>query len=266
MKKILTMIMKIIGVLFLILVLFIGGVALTLEARLPTSTVAVKPMSQSPITSGSSSVLIFGATRNTGLMVAQLLKARGDNVTAFVRPTSNVADLEKLGIDRVVGDAMDIETVRAAFVDREYEAVLTTIGCISCDPPPDYQANANVIQAAKEAGVNRLVLVTSIGAGDSLDATPALSQFALARTLPLKTHAEEDLHASGLDYTIIRPGGLRSGRRTGNGVLSEDRKTFGFIFREDLSELIVSVLDDSAAIGKTFAAVDANRRFPWDNE
>ena len=260
------MILKIIGVFFLILVLFIGGVALTLEARLPTSTVAVKPMSQSPLTSDSSSILIFGATRNTGLMVARLLDARGDNVTAFVRPTSNIADLEKLGVDRVVGDAMDIETVRAAFVGREYAAVLTTIGCISCDPPSDYQANANVIQAAKEAGVERLVLVTTIGAGDSYDAAAALSQWALASTLPLKTHAEEDLRVSGLAYTIIRPGGLRSGRRTGNGVLSEDRNAFGFIFREDLSELIVLVFDDPTMIGKTLAAVDANRRFPWDNE
>jgi len=260
------MFLKIIGILLLALVLLIGGVALTLEARLPTSTVAVKPISQSPITGGSSSILIFGATRNTGLMVARLLTARGDRVTAFVRPTSKIADLEELGVDRVVGDAMDIETVRAAFVDRQYEAVLTTIGCISCDPPSDYQANTNVIQAAKEAGVERLVLVTSIGAGDSLDATPALSRFALARTLPLKTHAEEDLRASGLDYTIVRPGGLRSGRRTGNGVLSEDRNAFGFIFREDLSELIVSVLDDPATIGKTLAAVDANRRFPWAND
>jgi len=246
-------------------VLLIGGIALTLEARLPTSTVAVKPMSQSPITGDSTSILIFGATRNTGLMVTRLLKARGDRVTAFVRPTSNIADLEKLGVDRVVGDAMDIETVRAAFINREYAAVLTTIGCLSCDPPPDYQANANVIQAAKEAGVARLVFVTTIGAGDSLNATPALSKFALARILPLKTHAEGELRASGLDYTIVRPGGLRSGRRTGNGVLSEDRNTFGFIFREDLSELIVSVLDDPITIGKTLAAVDANRRFPWAN-
>ncbi len=84
--------------------------------------------------------------------------------------------------------------------------------------------------------------------------------------LPLKTRAEEELRASGLDYTIIRPGGLRSGRQTGNGVLSEDREAYGYIFREDLSELLVSVLDDESTIGKTLAAVDANRRFPWDND
>jgi uncharacterized protein YbjT (DUF2867 family) len=259
-------ILKIIGVLFLILVLVLGGIALTLEARLPTSTVAVKPMLLMPATSDSTSILIFGATRNTGLMVARLLEARGDNVTAFVRPTSNTTDLETIDVDMVVGDAMDIETVRAAFVGREYAAVLTTIACLSCDPPPDYQGNANIIKAAKEAGVRRLVLITTIGAGDSNAAMPALSKRVLAKLLPLKTRAEESLRASGLDYTIIRPGGLRSGRKTGNGVLSEDRNTFGYIFREDLSELIVSVLDDRSTIGRTLAAIDANRRFPWDND
>jgi len=258
--------LKIIGILILILVLILGGIGLTLEARLPTSTVAVKPMLLMPTTSDSTSILIFGATRNTGLMVARLLASRGDNVTAFVRPTSNTADLETIDVDMVVGDAMDIETVRAAFVDRDYTAVVTMIGCLPCDPPPDYQGNANIIKAAEEAGVRRLVLITTIGAGDSNAATPALSKRVLAKMLPLKTRAEESLRASGLDYTIIRPGGLRSGRQTGNGVLSEDRNAFGYIFREDLSELIVSVLDDPGTIGRTLAAVDANRRFPWDND
>ncbi len=258
--------LKLVGALILALLLVIGGVALTLEAKLPTSTVALQPMSSSPITSDSTSILIFGATRNTGLMVASLLDARGDNVTAFVRPTSNVTELEKLGVERVVGDAMDLETVRAAFVGHNYQAVLTTIGCLPCEPPVDYQANANVIKAAKEAGVRRLVLVTTIGAGDSFAATPALSARVLARILPLKTRVEDDLRASGLDYTIIRPGGLRSGRQTGNGVLSEDTDVFGFIFREDLAELLVSVFDDRSTIGKTLAAVDSSRRFPWDND
>ncbi len=259
------MILKIFGALLLVLVLAIGGLALTLEANLPTDKFDVEPMSQQPLTSGSKSILIFGATRNTGLMVAQLLETRGDNVTAFVRPTSDTGELQNIDANLVIGDAMDLATVRAAFVGRDYEAVLTTIGCLSCEPPSDYQGNANIIQAAKEAGVRRVVLVTTIGAGDSSESMPGLSAFFLAKTLPLKTYAENDLRASGLDYTIVRPGGLRSGIHTGNSVLSEDRSVFGYIFREDLAELLVSVLDDRSTIGKTFAAVDANRRFPWDD-
>jgi len=259
-------ILKVIGVFVLIIALFVGGVALTLEAKLPTSTLDMQPLSQTPTTNDSTSLLIFGATRNTGLMVARLFKARGDKVTAFVRSTSNTADLETIDVDMVVGDAMDIETVRAAFATRNYAAVLTTVGCLACNPSPDYQANANIIAVAKEAGVQRVVLVTMIGAGNSYTAIPALSTRIMAKIIPLKTQAEDELRASGLDYTIIRPGGLRSGGRTGNGVLSEDLNAFGHIYREDLSELLVAVLDDRSMIGKTLAAVDPNRRYPWDSK
>ncbi len=262
----LRLILKIIGGLFLLLVLLIGGLALTLHAHPPPSLFAIQANATGQPASDDSSILIFGGTRNTGLMVARLLTERGDRVTAFVRPTSDRVALEELGVNFVVGDAMDIETVEAAFSTGKYRAVLTTIGCLSCDPPPDYQANANIIAVAKDSTVRRLVLVTTIGAGDSLDATPMLSRRVLAKTLPLKTKAEEDLRASGLDYTIIRPGGLRSGIRTGNGVLTEDRDTFGFIFREDLAELLVAVLDDGRSIGKTLAAVDSKRQWPWADE
>jgi uncharacterized protein YbjT (DUF2867 family) len=260
------LLLKIIGGLFLLLVILIGGLALTLNANLPTSIFEIQANETGQDANDPSSVLIFGATRNTGLMVAQLLVERGDKVTAFVRPTSDLAELEELGVGFVVGDAMDIGTVRAAFAAGNYRAVLTTIGCLRCDPPPDYQANANVIAVAKEAGVRRVVLVTSIGAGDSKDAPPKLSQRVLAKTLPMKTRAEEDLQASGLDYTIVRPGGLRSGHRTGNGVLTEDNDAFGFIFREDLAEVLVAALDDDRSIGKTLSAVDSKREWPWSDE
>ncbi|MBT77918.1 MAG: hypothetical protein CL798_06990, partial [Chromatiales bacterium] len=62
--------LRIIGALFLLLILGLGGLALTLEASLPTSTIDLQPMSPTPITSEATSILIFGATRNTGLMVA----------------------------------------------------------------------------------------------------------------------------------------------------------------------------------------------------
>lgn len=258
--------LKTIGGFVLLLILVIAGLALSLRANPPESTFDVQARTDSQAADDGSSILIFGATRNTGLLAARNLVGRGDRVTAFVRPTSDRTQLERLGAGIVVGDALDIDSVREAMEDGSYRAVITTIGCFKCDPPPDHAGNANIFQAAREAGINRIVLVTTIGAGDSADALPALSAFFLGETLPLKTRAEEELRASGLDYTIIRPGGLRSGRRTGNGILSEDRDAFGFIFREDLAELLVAVLDDDRTIGRTLAAVDANRSWPWADE
>ncbi|MGI9343650.1 MAG: SDR family oxidoreductase [Gammaproteobacteria bacterium] len=254
--------LKILGGLFLLLIIAIGALAFSLRAQQPATTFDV----QARAAGDGTSYLIFGATRNTGLMVARILVERGDRVTAFVRPTSKIADLEKLDVEIAVGDAMEIDTVRAAMATGEFDAVLTTIGCFSCDPPPDYEGNANIFRAASGAGIDRVVLVTTIGPGESFDSLPGLSARFLADMIPLKEKAEDALRASGLDYTIVRPGGLRSDNRTGNGILSEDPLAFGYIFREDLAELIVAVLDDDRAIGKTLAAIDSERGFPWSNE
>ena len=59
-----------------------------------------------PPAHGDDGVLIFGATRNTGLEIAKILVGRGEAVTAFVRPTSNLENLEPLDVDYFVGDAL----------------------------------------------------------------------------------------------------------------------------------------------------------------
>ena len=213
---------------------------------------------------GGHHVLIFGATRNTGLEVARVLVGRGDRVTAFVRPTSDRSQLEPLGVNFVEGDALDMDAVKAAFIDNEYTAVLTTIACFSCDPKPDYLGNRNIFDAAEEAGVSRMLLVTTIGAGDSYEAAPLPARQFLKDMLPLKTQAEDHLMASSLEYTIIRPGGLKSDPRTGRGYLSDSRDASGIINRADLADLIVEALDDDGTKGKVLAAVDADMVFPWD--
>ncbi len=213
---------------------------------------------------GGRHVLLFGGTRNTGLEVAKLLTGRGDRVTAFVRPTSDRSGLEPLGVSFVVGDALEPDTVRAAFNGGDYTAVITTIGCFSCDPRPDYLGNANIFDAAAEAGVSRMLLVSTIGAGDSFKAAPWLARLFLRDILPLKTQAEDHLKANGLDYTIIRPGALKSDSPTGRGYLSESRATEGIINRSDLAALMVEALDDHETAGKTLAAVDSELSYPWD--
>ncbi len=213
---------------------------------------------------GGHNVLIFGATRNTGLHVAEILAARGDKVTAFVRPTSDRSSLAPLNVDYVEGDALDMASVEAAFEGKDYTSVITTIACFSCDPRPDYLGNKNIFDAAEAAGVKRVILITTVGAGDSYDAAPLPARNFLKEILPLKTQAEDHLKSLDLDYTIIRPGGLKSDPPTGNAYVSASREAFGIINRTDLAGLIVGVLDDNSTIGETLAAMDADMVFPWD--
>ncbi|MDJ0928524.1 MAG: SDR family oxidoreductase [Gammaproteobacteria bacterium] len=242
---------------------FVVFVVLSLRPTPPTSTFEL--MGESIGDPEAPPYLIFGATGGTGYEVTKLLRERGDRVTAFVRPTSNTSQLEPLGVELIVGDGMNYSDVRGAVGDGNYRAVLTTIGCLNCDPPPDFIANKHVIDAAAEAGVKRLILVTSLGVAETRDAVPWLSRQFLAEILPLKEQAERHLMDSDLDYTIIRPGGLPPDTEpTGRGVLTEDPMAFGFIGRPDLGRLIVGCFDDDRSVGKAFAAMDPQRKSPWD--
>jgi uncharacterized protein YbjT (DUF2867 family) len=208
--------------------------------------------------------LIFGATRGTGLELAKLLTARGDSVTTFVRPTSDRSGLEPLGVKFIVGDALNADEVLAAFEDANYRAVITTLGCFRCEEPPDYIGNKNVFDAAKAAGVDRIMMISSVGAGDSADAPPWISKWFLKDVLVLKTQAEDHLRDSGVPYTIIRPGGLKDAEPTGNGLLTEDTMAMGIITRQDLAQLMLEALDDDGAANKVYTAKDSEMTWPWD--
>jgi len=224
-------------------------------------TFEMQPISESQ---KGENVLIFGATRNTGLEVARILDSRGDSVTAFVRPTSDLTSIETLNVSLAEGDAFDILSIEKAVEGKGFTSIVTTIACFSCDPKPDFIGNRNIFDVAKKFGVKRVVLVSTVGAGDSYDAAPWPARRFLKDMLPLKTQAEDYLADSGLDYTIIRPGGLKSDPASGRAYLSESREASGIINREDLAKLIVQVLDNENAIGKTLAAIDADMVFPWD--
>ena len=161
-------------------------------------------------------------------------------------------------------DALNADDVDAAFVDKNYRAVISTIGCFKCEVPPDYLGNKNIFDAARAASIPRVILISSIGAGDSADAPPWISKWILKDVMALKTQAEDHLRSTGVGYTIIRPGGLKDGDPTGNGLLTEDVDAMGIITRADLAKLMVDALDDPAAANKVYSAMDSELSWPWD--
>ena len=213
---------------------------------------------------GNASILIVGATRGTGLKLAKLLVARGDEVTALVRPSSDLSKLEPLDVRLVTGDALNRADVKAAFTQGPYQAVVSTIGCFRCEQPPDYVGNKNIFDAAVASGNRRVIMISTIGAGTSKKAAPWISRWLLKDLILLKEQAEQQLIDTGLDYTIIRPGGLKEADATGNGMLTEDSTAMGIITRADLARLLVQCIDDKETIGKTYSAVDSEMTWPWD--
>jgi len=205
-------------------------------------------------------LLIFGASRGVGLALARQLRRRDVPVTAMLRPGSASDELTALGVRIVRGDAMSHGDVAAAFAALSAGCdVVSTIGGRTPDGVyVDEIGNIKIIDAAAGRGVQRFVFVTSIGCGDMAPFRSERAIAAFGATVDAKTRAENHLRRVIPSATIIRPGGLRSDPGTGRGILTCDSEMHGFINRDDVAELIVRVLGDPAAIGQTFAAVDAD--------
>ena len=205
-------------------------------------------------------VLIVGASRGTGLEVARLLVGRGEAVTAFVRPSTDMAQLLQLRVKLFRGDVLDPLSVRGAFASGSFRAVIDTVGGKRGEPRPDYHGTRNLVDAARAAGVPRFIFVTAAGAGDSRGfVNPKVLEY-LGAVLEEKTLGENYLMASGLGYTILRPGGMTHDPASGTAIRTEDRSIVGMINRADLARLVVDCLDDPLSVGRIFHTVDPGIR------
>ncbi|MBD2678600.1 MULTISPECIES: SDR family oxidoreductase [Nostoc] len=211
----------------------------------------------------ASYIFLAGASRGVGQEIAQYLRTQQLKVKALLRTLTVASELEKIGIQVVQGDALNVGDVeRAVQADEQIDTIISTIGGLPTDTErPDYPGNKNLIDAAVKAGVQNFILVSSIGAGESVNALSPQVLAALGTVLAEKNKAEQHLIASGLTYTIIRPGGLKSEPATGNGVLTEDPRIIGSINRQDVAQLVCRCLNSQRAHNKILSAVDRNMLF-----
>jgi nucleoside-diphosphate-sugar epimerase len=211
----------------------------------------------------TSNIFIAGASRGVGLEIAKCLIEQQLKVKALLRTEASRAELEAIGIKVVLGDALNIGDVERAILTNEpLYAVISTIGGLPKDGErADYIGNKNLIDAAVKAGVQKFILVSSIGSGNSVVALPPQVLQTLGPVLVEKEKAEQHLIKSGLTYTIIRPGGLVSEPATGNGVLTEEPRISGSIHRADIAQLVCRCLNSERANNKVFSAVDRNMLF-----
>lgn len=110
----------------------------------------------------------------------------------------------------------------------------------------DFGGAVKLIDAAKAEGVDRYVMVSAMGARNP----PAEGGDVYGEYLRAKAAADEALAASGLAYTIVRPGRLTDDPPTGQVQIGE-RLDRGEIPRAD----VAAVLEAGNTIGKTFDVV-----------
>lgn len=209
----------------------------------------------------SSCVFLAGASRGVGREIAKSL-AQQQKIKALLRSEAARPELEAMGIKVVIGDALAVAEVEQAMLGEPISAVISTIGGLPKDGErSDYLGNKNLIDAAVKSGVQQFILISSIGSGESAVALPPQAMETLRPVLLEKEKAEQYLIKSGLNYTVIRPGGLKSEAATGNGVLTENYTIAGTIHRADVAQLAVRCLFHQVAYNKILSAVDRNMTY-----
>jgi len=209
-------------------------------------------------------ILVAGASRGVGREIVKELVANNHPVIAVLRSKDSQAELEAMGVKVALADALNLEELKFALLEGEkISAVISTIGGLPKDGErADYLGNRNLIEIAVIAGVKHFILITSIGSGNSAVALPPQVLEVLGVVLKEKEKAEQHLIESGLDYTIIRPGGLKTEPATNRGILTENYQVSGTIHRADVAKLAYKCLNSSVAKGKIFSAIDRDMMTP----
>jgi len=201
-------------------------------------------------------VAIVGGSGKVAKHLITQLHARGDEVVAIFRNPDRYDELADLGAVPVVLDIESASVSELASALAGCDAVVFSAGAGGGDPARtravDYDGAVTAIQAASLAHVPRFVMVSAIGAGGPLPAEPGDDMYPYYEA---KHDADLAVEASGLEYTIVRPGGLTDDAATGLVTLG-DTVERGSIPREEVAAFITAALYDPRTIGHAWELVE----------
>src|SRR4051794_9967045 len=200
-------------------------------------------------------VVIAGAHGKIGMRLGGLLSGRGDRVRGLIRNPAHSDDLRDAGMEPVVCD-LEADDADVPGAVRGADAIVFTAGAgpgsgVERKWTMDYGGAVKLIEAAKQEGVRRYAIVSSMGAGNP---PPEGSGDAFGEYLRAKAAADAKLSESGLDYTIVRPGYLTDDPGTGRVTIAESTGR-GEVPRDDVAALLAALLDAPNAIGQAFELV-----------
>jgi uncharacterized protein YbjT (DUF2867 family) len=197
----------------------------------------------------SMKAFVAGATGETGRRIVQQLVDRGIPVRAMVRNLEMAKSLLPAGVEIVLGDVLQPQTLAAAIGDA------TVIFCAtgakpSLDPTGPYQVDfegtKNLVNVAKSQGVEQFILVSSLCVSKLLH---PLNLF--WGILVWKKWAEEYIQRSGLAYTIVRPGGLMNDDNNDQVLMAGADQLFdGRIPRMKVAQVCVEAAQQATARNK----------------
>jgi uncharacterized protein YbjT (DUF2867 family) len=194
-------------------------------------------------------VVIVGGHGKIGMRLAKLLADRGDSPRGIVRKTEQAVDLEGIGAEPIVLDIENVDDISDALAGAD--AVVFAAGAGPGSGPArkrtvDYGGAVKLADAAKAQDISRYVMVSSIGSNRPETWSDQMRPYQEA-----KSEADKYLVESGLEYTILRPGGLTDDPGTGKVLLGE-RLEYSKVTRDDVAAVIAGCLTADNSIGKAF--------------
>lgn len=215
---------------------------------------------------------VIGGVRNVDKATKSLSESSTVVRGAMVQKVSSV-DTSSVLLKRldIVADNVDelSDTLSGA------DSLVIAVGFIPGNPfkmndeahKVDNVGTCKLIDAAKKAGVQKVVLVSSILTDAKSWGKEKSAGFqvtnAFGNVLDEKIVAEKYLRASGIDYTIVRPGGLKAKPPTGGLVVSaENTLEAGEISRDLVADVCVAALTDRKASNKVLEIIEAEEGGP----
>ncbi|UFP96415.1 SDR family oxidoreductase [Gloeobacter morelensis] len=187
------------------------------------------------------SILVVGATGQTGQQIVKKLRAQSMALRVLARSRARACEVFGDGTAVVEGDVLKTDSLGPAMngVETIFCATGTRTGFgANGAQQVDYEGTRNLVYAARRAGVGRLILVSSLCVSRLIH---PLNLF--GGVLFWKKRAEDYLLDSGLNFTIVRPGGLRDGAGGAEIVVRPADTLFeGTIDRADVARVCVEAL------------------------
>eukprot|EP00553_Chaetoceros_curvisetus_P002591 CAMPEP_0204619284 /NCGR_PEP_ID=MMETSP0717-20131115/5707_1 /ASSEMBLY_ACC=CAM_ASM_000666 /TAXON_ID=230516 /ORGANISM="Chaetoceros curvisetus" /LENGTH=319 /DNA_ID=CAMNT_0051633255 /DNA_START=36 /DNA_END=995 /DNA_ORIENTATION=- len=254
---------------------FSGGTVAALTFLSSSPAQAEEEADASPVSSSQiKNVVVAGATGQTGSRIFARLIDQSFETTGGVRNTAKAT--------KSLGKANGDKLKRLDVVEDSLDDLVATLNgadglIIACGMNPgknllrmsaaarevDNVGTCKLIDAAKQANVKKVVMVSSIltnGRAWGQEDSPGFKiTNAFGNALDEKLVAEKYLRASGLDYTIVRPGGLKVEAPVGGlSVNAEDTLNSGEISRDLVADVCVASLNDPKTTNKVLEIIEDN--------
>jgi putative NADH-flavin reductase len=201
-------------------------------------------------------ILIFGGSSGIGLETAQLALERGHKVTSITRRPERMP-IEHENLTNLKGDITKPQTYTQQFNGQHI--IISSIGLGTRKPTTVYSSGMqSVLQAMQETGVQRVISITGIGAGDSKGHggffyDRILNPLMLKEDYKDKTRQEQVLKDSTVQWTIVRPGFLvdEKSEQTYRVIKDMQGLTSGNIARADVAHFLAASAEQGSYVNRT---------------